>query len=205
MTKDPQPLPLAPTDPNFRIWNGTRLGMVIKADPPCLKGIGTDYKVLVSHHQGAALIRWPLRDEVRFFPFTLAEFVAPQPWSYPIMDDEFMDFEDFVLLDEVHDTHVGYHCSGLHWLVWYTAAKENWERFGGNPPPVGTKVQMLRSGFGGGAGVVRVIEEHVTGEDNVYQHLVLSDPADTGPHPGHYCSDLKLWFRDFRVLSLPPA
>jgi len=182
---------LPPTDPAFRIWNGARLAMVLKADPACLNGIGTEYKVLVDHHLEAILIRWPLRDEVRFFPFTLAELVSPPPYSYPIMDHEFMSFEDFVLLDT--DTSTTHHCSGLHWLVWYAAARENWERFGGNLPPVGTQVKTLRSGFGGGPGALRVIDE-------ISSYLSLVNPYDTGTK---YGSDLKTWFRDFRVLTLP--
>jgi len=171
--------------------------MVIKANPACLRGIGTEFPVHHDRDFGAVLIRFPLQDEVRFFPFTLDELVSPPSWTYPIMDQEFMSFEDFVLLD--NDTHTTHHCSGLHWLIWYAAAKENWERFGGQPPPIGSTVQTLRSGFGGGAGVTRVIQAHPSQGDE-HPYLTLSDPDNVN---NCYCSDLDTWFRDFRVLTVP--
>ncbi len=195
MNQDPE---LLPTDPNFNIWNGARLHRVLVANPPCLaERLGDSVKILVDHGFDAVLIRHLLHNEVRFFPFTLAELVEPRPWRFLIREEDFMSFEDFVLLDDTYNTGVRFGLDGLHWLTWYTAAKENWERFNGTPPPPGTIVRTLVAGYGGSAGVLRELGEVV--EDN-FPHIRVTDPARVGER---YFCDLRYWFREFRVVSLP--
>lgn len=57
-------------------------------------------------------------------------------------------------------------------------------------PVIGSKVRTLRSGFGGGAGVVRIIQEIRDGK------IILSDSIGR-----RYMSDIEEWYKDFEVMQ----
>jgi hypothetical protein len=76
--------------------------------------------------------------------------------------EEFLDFKDetgrpdYKLLP------------GYGWIIWYNLSKESYEKYGDEGPPLGSKVITLVSGFGGGPGVIRVLDIY---DDNRYVAL----------------------------------
>lgn len=87
--------------------------------------------------------------------------------------------EDLTLIDYVNTYH-------KHVADEYVAYLNRWNR-----PKVGDKVVTLRSGFGGGAGVIRVVAEI---EDKYIR-------IKGGVHDHEYLSLISEWYKDLKVIK----
>lgn len=71
---------------------------------------------------------------------------------------EFISLDEFLNLPELsYKPDRSYYCNrtGRDWSIWYKQAKQSYDKYGDEGPPIGALVRTLVAGHGGGAGVVR--------------------------------------------------
>ena len=74
----------------------------------------------------------------------------------------FPSLRDFLLMkDPTHSYKMSAHRDYRHaenFVELYDIAKASWEKFGDDGPPIGSKVETLTAGHGGGEGLIRTFE-----------------------------------------------
>ena len=86
-----------------------------------------------------------------------------------------MGLEEFLTVQSTSGLVV--HQDAQSWLRHYKTAKASWERFP-EGLPLGTVVKTLRPGFGGGAGIRRVVKRIHTDRSGTYYILGESLTSD---------------------------
>jgi hypothetical protein len=104
----------------------------------------------------------------------------------------FPSLRDFLALD-----HKDEYRTANEWLTLYENAKKQCKMYGVEPP-VGTSVMMLRSGFGGPRGIVKVIEG--TEVYNEKEFLILQPQETDYQENLSFLIEKDVWWSYFMVI-----
>lgn len=109
----------------------------------------------------------------------------------------FITLEEFLTLQ---DPHCSYSCSAHNlmmspenWVAYYNCAKENWELFGDQGPPVHTTVVTLRSGHNGRENCHRTINSI---EGNYFTLITGAGSCSLVPK--------EFWWLHFSIVGISP-
>lgn len=108
------------------------------------------------------------------------------------METKFIGLEEFLGMQATSGLVI--HQDAQSWLRHYKTAKASWESFP-EGLPIGTTVKTLRPGFGGGAGVRRVVKRIHTDRSGTYYIL-----AETMSSDRESLCEVETWWNSLAVI-----